>query len=92
MHITTKQLALIGGIIALLGVCGIGFYFQTVMLAVAPVQPKPTGYTAAVLVKELQAGGVFTKVAVLRDVPASEASAIQYTQGELGKSDLTKLE
>lgn len=91
-QITPQALALVGSVLLVLAVIGGALYFHLVLAKVAEVAPAPKGYTAAVITREVKPDGMFSRVAALRQVQASEAQAVQYSPNDLGKVDITKVE
>ncbi len=92
MRITIQQLGLIGGFLCIILVIAAGAVFQFKLSVPTAEAPTPTGYSAAIITTELLPNGVFTKVASLSVVPQTPQTEVQYNTGDLGKSDITKLE
>ena len=86
-----RLVEILGGVVAIVAAAAGVAYFDLVMSAVPAVPVVPKGYTASIITKEIQPGGVFAKVAQLL-VPASAGQSGNYSTGDIGKSDLTQLE
>ena len=69
-------------------------YFNSALAGVPRGQfpEKKSTYPTAVIRSDMQPGGIFSKTKVLNPVVSSEKNAVSYTEGELGKTDITRIE
>lgn len=93
MKLSSQQLlTLTGGIVAILSAVGLSAYIWLTMLTVVSTPSKQQFFPLAGAQNLLNAANLIKRAALLTAVPASEPAAIKYGKGDLGKSDLTKLE
>ena len=85
-------LSLIGGLVALV-VAIVGAYYMLFIQAKTPaVAATPQTYPVTVLTDIAQPGGLLDKIGPLHEVQASQPSSVTYSSGDLGKTDITKVE
>jgi len=93
MNLNARNLtSLIGGILALIVAVGGSLYFIFIQAKSTPQAASAKTYPVNALTDLAASGGPLDKLSTLQDVPSSQAAAVQYSAGELGKTDITKVE
>lgn len=93
MNLNARNLtSLIGGIAALVVALGGAAYCLAVQAKPTPQPASAQSYPVNALSDLAASGGPLDKLSSLQDVPASQPAAVQYSAGDLGKTDITKVE